>query len=242
MLPVPSAAQAPDADALVALPIVGAVLGALAGCAGWAASAVLPHAPAAAVALAALVGLSGALHLDGFLDGCDAFLAPVPAERRHAILKDPRCGSFALAGLLVAGSLWFATLATIPASRYPAVLAFSGALARLAAVANAAVLPAARPEGLAAPALARRTPVVPLVAEALVLALAALWIAPFAWVLVPLAAIVALALGRWIARLLGGGLVGDAYGFIIIVVEIVVLVGVCGLLDSPAAGGSPGGG
>jgi adenosylcobinamide-GDP ribazoletransferase len=242
VLPVPGAGQAPDADALVALPIVGAVLGALAGCAGWAAAAVLPHAPAAAVALAALVGLSGALHLDGFLDGCDAFFAPVSSERRHAILKDPRCGSFALAGLLVAGCLLFATLGAIPANRYPAVLAFSGALARLAAVANAALLPAARPEGLAAPALARRTPAAPLVAEALVLALAAVWLAPFAWVLVPVAALLALGLGRWIARLLGGGLVGDAYGFIIIVVEIAVLAGVCGLLDGSVAGGSPGGG
>ncbi|GAC1308410.1 MAG: adenosylcobinamide-GDP ribazoletransferase [Vulcanimicrobiaceae bacterium] len=223
ILPIPHHAdRPPDADALVALPLVGVVLGGLAGLAGLAAEGIVPHGVAAAVALAATIVGNGALHLDGFLDGCDAFVANVAPERRLEILKDPRHGTFAVAGMWIAGSLWYAALVALPARRYPALLAFAGGVSRLAAVTNAVVSPARRGDGAAA-ALSRPTPA-PLLATGIALTFAGFRIAPPYVATVPAAALLSLALGGSIARRLGGGLVGDAYGFVIVVLEIGVLV------------------
>jgi adenosylcobinamide-GDP ribazoletransferase len=195
----------PGPDALAALPVVGAVVGGLAGAGASVCGLLVPHPVAAALALGLLVILTGAIHLDGFLDGCDAFFAAVAPARRHAILKDPRRGSFALAGLLVAGALWYAALAALPVPRYPELLAFSGALARAAALANAFVVPPARPAGRVAPALEQRPPLAPLLVEWLLLAGAAYALAPLATVLVPAALGASLLGGRWIAQLHGRG-------------------------------------
>lgn len=221
MLPVGAIASgpAPDTAALVALPIVGAVVGALAGGIGLAAALVVPHAIAAALALGALILLTGALHLDGFLDGCDAFFASVSPERRLEILKDPRHGTFAVAGMFVLGILWFSALAALPPPWYPALLAFAGALARLATVTNAYRYPYAR-RGAETRAFASRPAPAPLAFQAALLAIAAYAIAPVMLVTLPLALLAALLLGGRIARALGGGLVGDAYGFIIVILEV----------------------
>jgi adenosylcobinamide-GDP ribazoletransferase len=214
------------------LPLVGAVVGGLAGGCAAVCGLVVPHAVAAALALGLLIVLTGAIHLDGFFDGCDAFFAGVAPERRHAILKDPRCGSFALAGLLVAGPLWYASLAALPVQRYPELLAFSGALARAAALANALLVPPARPGGKASPALERRPPALPLIVEWLILAAAAYAIMPFAALLVPAALAASLLAGGWIARRLGDGLVGDAYGFLIVALEVAALCALTALLPA----------
>lgn len=65
----------------------------------------LPPLPRAALALAAWVVVTGALHVDGWADSCDAAFAPPLAdaeatrERRLEILKDPRVGVFGAAGV-----------------------------------------------------------------------------------------------------------------------------------------------
>jgi adenosylcobinamide-GDP ribazoletransferase len=232
VLPVGRAAAgpAPGPAELAALPIVGAVVGALAGGVGALAARALPAPLAAALALGATVALTGALHLDGFLDGCDAFAAPVPAERRLEILKDPRHGTFAVAGMFVVGSIWLAALATLvarPDGTFVADVAFAAALARLAATANAFAFPDAR--GEANRALAVRPPRLPLALGAAALVVAGAALAPWGWALVPLAVAAALGIGRAIAGRLGGGLVGDAYGFTIVVLEVALLVALVAL-------------
>ena len=218
-----AAGSAPEATVLAALPLVGAVLGGLAGSLGLAAERTLPHGVAAALALGATVVGNGALHLDGFLDGCDAFVAAVSPERRHEILKDPRHGTFAVAGMWIAGSLWYAALVALPARRYPALLAFAGGLSRLAALASAFAYPDRR-GAEAARALAARPAVAPLVVQGAILAWAGFAIAPPFAAALPIAVGCSLLVGGSIARRLGGGLVGDAYGFLIVVLEIGTLV------------------
>ena len=219
ILPAGSFARgpAPDEDALVALPLIGAVIGALAGLAALGLARIVPNVPhplPAALALCVLVVASGAIHLDGFLDGCDAFFASVSPSARRAILKDPHRGSFALAGLLCAGATWFAALLALPMAAYPATLAFGGALARAAAVANAFAFPDPR---------RGRPAITPSALIAVALVAAAFWIAPFATLLVPAARAASIGLGRWIAGRLDGVLPGDAYGFIIVVLEVAIL-------------------
>jgi adenosylcobinamide-GDP ribazoletransferase len=222
ILPVGSA-EAPRAADLVWLPLVGAVVGALAGGFGALCARVAPHPLAVVLAYAALVALSGAIHLDGFLDGCDALFASVAPERRLEILEDPRHGTYALAGGIVLAALQLAALSALPPARLALLLALSGASARWGAVLQARWAPYGR-AGASARAFESKPPL-------LGLALGALLVAGLAWPLGAggaLAALVALALAslcaRWSARRLGGVLVGDAYGFAICVAEAGALV------------------
>ena len=219
----------PDADALLALPLVGALIGTLAGFAGLGVARIGPHALAAATALCVLVVASGAIHLDGFLDCCDALFASVSPARRREILKDPRHGSFALAGLLCAGTTWFAALLVLPVTAYPAVLAFSGALARTAALANAFRFPDPR---------RTRPPLAPFASIVVVLTTAAFWLEPLASITVPAALAASLLLGRWVTSRLEGSFPGDAYGFAIVLIDVLTIAA----LAAGAAGGGPGGG
>ena len=84
---------------LVTLPIVGAVLGLL-----WAALGALGNAALVPTLNAALVAalpwlLTGFIHLDGYMDTCDAILSWRPLEQRLRILKDSHTGAFAVVGL-----------------------------------------------------------------------------------------------------------------------------------------------
>ena len=86
------------------LPAVGAAIGADQGLLYW----LLAHLSVGAVfrgaALTALpVLLSGGIHLDGFLDTCDAIHSYGTREKRLEILKDPHVGAFAVIG----GLVWF---------------------------------------------------------------------------------------------------------------------------------------
>jgi adenosylcobinamide-GDP ribazoletransferase len=217
-------AAAPGAEALAALPLVGVVLGALAGTLGYVASLVLPAPLAVVTAFGAVLALSGAIHLDGFLDVCDALLAGVPAERRREILKDPHHGSFALAGLAIVVPAWLGALAAIPPAAWPWALAFCAGTARAAAVTNAFRLPYAA-GGASAQAFERRPPFA-LLGLGMLVAAACCWLHPWLVLLVPAAVALALALGAWCASRLGGVLVGDCYGAVIVVLDVGLLAAV----------------
>ncbi len=137
-------ADAPDAVALAWLPLVGIAIGGVAGLAAWGVSFVAPESFVIATAFGLTIVASGAVHLDGFLDSCDALVASVPPERRLEIMKDPRHGTFAVAGLAVAAVWWLAGLVAIPAAVLPWALAFAGGAARLASVLNAYAIPYGR--------------------------------------------------------------------------------------------------
>ncbi len=213
----------PDGRAVAWLPLVGAGLGAIAGTAALGAARIGPHAIAVAIAFGATIVLSGAMHLDGFLDCCDALFASVSPQRRLEILKDPRHGTFALAGLAVLMPVWLAALWTLPPSEYPFALAFAAACSRWSAVVHAMRAPALRP-GATTSALAAKPPLTTLaLCTILVVALAA----PFAWrgaAALAGAAIVAAAALSWSRARLGGHLTGDAYGFAIVLAEVAALL------------------
>ena len=77
--------------------LTGAVLGALYLLLAWIFSFLpLPGLIFSVLLLAAVYALTGFLHLDGFMDVCDALLSHRDEEGRRRILKDPHCGSFAV--------------------------------------------------------------------------------------------------------------------------------------------------
>ena len=46
-----------------------------------------------------MIALTRGLHLDGFMDCCDAFLGGFSRERRLEILRDSHVGAFAVVGV-----------------------------------------------------------------------------------------------------------------------------------------------
>ena len=96
------------------LPAVGALIGAL-----WALALVVLRALAAPAVLCGAVlavlplALSGFMHMDGFLDVCDALGSCRSVEERRRILKDPHAGSFAVVSCAVYLLLFFGVCASL---------------------------------------------------------------------------------------------------------------------------------
>ena len=228
MLPA-GVTDAPDAVALAWLPLVGISLGAIAGGLAWAIGLIAPEPFVVAAAFSASIVLSGAVHVDGFLDACDALFASVPPQRRLEIMQDPRHGTFAVAGFAAVAAWWIAALVSLPAAALPWALAFSAGASRLAAVLNAYRLPYGR-AGASANAFARRPPWPLLCVGAIVLVAIALGAHAPWWILAGVAAAgLALLLGEAAARRLGGVLVGDVYGATIVVIDVALLTAIAGL-------------
>ncbi len=77
-------------------PLVGALLGLLAGVFGWAVSFLLPAVVTGGLALAVLLLLTGLHHTDGLLDFGDAVMYHGTAERKIEIMHDQLTGAGAV--------------------------------------------------------------------------------------------------------------------------------------------------
>ena len=76
------------------LPLVGLVVGGLAGGLTWAATLLFPSLVCGVIGCACWVAITGGLHLDGVADCGDGLPVEVPRERRLEIMKDSRLGTF----------------------------------------------------------------------------------------------------------------------------------------------------
>ena len=166
--------------------------------------------PRAALALGAWVAVTGALHLDGWADCCDAAFAPGRSrEQRLALLKDPHIGTFGVVGLILLMLGKWTALTSAPA--WAPLLA--APMARWTMVWTLRCLAPARPDGLGA-ALAGQVPLA--IATVILMGiLLTLW----AWLGFPLAAAGAVAMGIATALLTArflatrfGGMTGDVCG------------------------------
>jgi adenosylcobinamide-GDP ribazoletransferase len=129
-------------------PIVGLVLGVFLTAVDWGLRQLLPPLPGAVLLLGGWVGFTGLLHLDGFIDCCDALLPPRSAERRLMILKDVHTGAFGVVGVILLLLLKVSLLETLPAIWRWAILLNAPVLGRWAMVWLAVRYEPARQEGL----------------------------------------------------------------------------------------------
>ena len=206
-------------------PLVGALIGGLLLGANALFARFFPPALCAALLLALWVLLSGALHMDGFLDACDGLLGGFTPQSRLRILKDEHKGAFAVTGgillLLVKFTAVQATLER--ASAWPAALLLAPVLGRWGIALAIGAFPYARPQGLGR-SMKDQTGAWQVWLATLVALLAA-W---FAAQWIGLAALLAALVMTWgvavftLRRI--PGLTGDIYGAINELVEVVVLV------------------
>ena len=182
-----------------------------------------PPLLAAALLMAALALLTRALHLDGFMDTCDALLGGYERRRRLEILRDPRVGAFAVVGLTSLLLLKVTALAALPQAGRHSVLLLFPCLARWGMLLAMELFPYIRREGLGTAFFGNRgrRPLI----GGLCLALAAsIGLAGVTGLLLlALASGVSWAVGYWAARALGG-LTGDIYGAVNETAEASVLV------------------
>ncbi len=211
-LPVRSRHRLPLAETAPWFPVVGAVVGLLAGTVFAAATlAGVPSFPAAILVLACLVLLTGALHEDGLADCADA-LGPHDRERRLQAMRDSRIGSFGTMALILVTLARVAGLSTLwdPLMQV-AALVVVGALSRSAMVVLMAAVPPARSEGLAAQAGRPDTRSVA-IACGLAALLALLLLGPLTAAALIAVALAVLVGWGWLARRAFGGQTGDVLG------------------------------
>ena len=141
--------QAPQARGLWWFPLVGAGLGGVLAAIHWGAGELWPLLVVGILVVAADLILTGALHLDGLADSADGLLPPMDRDKRLAVMSRPDLGAFAVAAVVVVlGSRWAAlTVDGIESLSLVPIWALSRTLVAVVP----AVVPYARPAGLAAP-------------------------------------------------------------------------------------------
>ena len=205
-------ALARGAAAAWAWPVVGAVLGGIAGLAALVVMALgLPAPLAAGLCLGLMTMMTGAMHEDGLSDTVDGLWGGRTRERRLEIMKDSHIGSYGvIARILSLGLRWLALSTLFAAGLALPVLIAAGALSRAAMPALMHALPPARDGGLS-----RSVGRVPFDTAVLAAAVATV-LALLALGLVALPLVLAVTAAAWgigaLARAKIGGQTGDILG------------------------------
>jgi adenosylcobinamide-GDP ribazoletransferase len=204
-------------------PLVGLVLGlALTGFA-FASHAVFSPLLLAVLLVALLAVLTGGLHLDGVADLFDA-LGGGRGDRVRmlAIMRDSRIGSHGAVALVLLLIAKIGALTRVLENNDLVVVLAFPAIARWAVTPLLVLFPYARAEGLGrafkGAAGRRELAIAAAIAAAVVASLGARLVIPALG-----AGVLALGLGWWLTRRLGG-LTGDIYGSAIELAELIVLV------------------
>jgi len=207
-------------------PVVGWIVGGLAGAVMVVASGVWPGLIAAVMAVGAGVLVTGGFHEDGLADAADGLGGGQTPERRLEIMKDSRVGSYGVLALWVMLTLKAATLATFaPMQAALALVAAHGAARAFAVVVMAGLGYAGDPAAAKLkPAPTGVRPHEAVIALALGLAPLVLFPPLQALAAPALAAVGAGALAL-AARKLIGGFTGDVLGAVEQLAEVGLLLG-----------------
>lgn len=131
-------------------PLVGGLIGALAGGIRAGAEPGLGRGPATALALVCLVAVTGAIHQDGLADSFDGLGVRDDSERRLQAMRDSATGVFGVLAVVGWGLLMLTALTRLSAGEAVVALAAAATVARWAGVAHGAWCPPARRDGLGA--------------------------------------------------------------------------------------------
>jgi len=214
-------------------PLVGLLLGVILAGIDWLLSLILPASIVNAVIIIVLLLLTGALHIDGFIDTCDALVGRKTPQERWRIMSDSRVGGFGVVGAFCLLLLVYVSLGEISETYKMIALILMPALSRWSMVYAIFAFPYAKPVGLGrtfkeqanwkkltlATSLVLASTLGLLITKGLVLFFVGLALIFMVWVV---AATVGLFLQRKFA-----GLTGDSYGAINEVTQVFVLVYFC---------------
>jgi adenosylcobinamide-GDP ribazoletransferase len=199
-------------------PAVGLLVGGLMAGTRALANLVLDPAPATVLALLAAILVTGGLHEDGLADAADAMGAHATRDRKLAILRDPRVGTYGALALIFAVAFAFAVLAPLDDGHFARAALVGHVLGRWSTLPQALILSPARPEGAGALVRPGRAGVAAGSSIALATALVAGGVGPGAIAIAVACALTAI--GGWAALRVLGGVNGDTFGAVAKLVEL----------------------
>jgi adenosylcobinamide-GDP ribazoletransferase len=231
-LPLPRRREASPEElgrATTYFPAVGLIIGIILAGLNWLLSLILPSAVVSALLIVALVIITGALHLDGFVDTCDGIAGHKSVEDRWRVMRDSRAGAFGIVGAVLLLLVKYASLNSLPEPFMTATLLFMPVVSRWAMVYAIFAYPYARPSGLGT--AFKQATRWPQFTAATIITIA------IALALFPLFSLGGLLFmfGVWVVTAIFSlylkhkfsGLTGDTYGAINEVAEVMVLVFAC---------------
>lgn len=204
-------------------PVVGLIIGLILVGLNWLFSLILPSVVVNALLIVFIVVISGALHLDGFIDTCDGIAGHKTIEDRWQVMRDSRAGGFGIIGAVLLLLVKYVSLNSIPEPLLGTALVVMPVLSRWAMVYAIFAYPYARPSGLGKvfkqgaswPRLTMAT-LIAFVAGVVLAKLAGLAIMFLIWV-------ITVATAAYLKSKFSG-LTGDTYGAINEVAEVGVLI------------------
>ena len=207
-------------QSLTYFPLVGLILGAILLGLNYGLTFILPFSVVNALLIIALVILTGAHHLDGFIDTCDGVIAGKSKKERLAIMSDINVGTFGIVGAILLLLLKYVSLSS---TRILPALLLMPTLSRWTMVSIIFTFPYAKRSGMGLAfkrgATWQRLTVATIIALIVAVVLLNLW------GLVLMAALWLISFGTacyFRSRL--GGLTGDNYGAINELAEVLVLI------------------
>ncbi len=129
-------------------PVVGLTLGLILAGLNWLLSVVLPTGVVDALLIVSLAMLTGALHLDGFLDTCDGMAGHRTTDERLRIMHDSRAGGIGVIAAIILLLVKYVSLSNIPGQLMMPSLLLMPVVSRWAMVYSIFAYPYARASGL----------------------------------------------------------------------------------------------
>jgi adenosylcobinamide-GDP ribazoletransferase len=219
-IPVPSGREP---GGISYFPLVGLILGLILAGVSWLAAFLLPVALADMVVVVALVLLTGALHLDGFLDTCDGLAYRGGVEERLEVMSDSRAGGIGVVAVVSLLMLKYLSLNSIPGCIKLEALVMMPVMGRWAISYALFAYPYAKPTGLGVSikekTSGRGFTIATATASVIALVFGGIW------GLIAMLGVWAISVGvaSFLARRFGG-LTGDTYGAIAEVCEVATLI------------------
>jgi adenosylcobinamide-GDP ribazoletransferase len=205
---------------LAYFPLVGLILGAIMLGLNYVLLLVLPSSIVNALLIIALAILTGAHHLDGFIDTCDGVIAGSSKKERLSIMSDSKVGAFGIVGVILLLLLKYASLSAAPI--LPALLLMP-TLSRWAMVSIIFTFPYAKRYGMGLAfkqgANWQRLTITTVISLVIAIALLKLW----GLALMAALWLIAFGIASYFRSRLGG-LTGDNYGAINELAEVLVLL------------------
>jgi len=128
--------------------VVGIIIGLILAGLNWLLSLFLPSMVVNALLVVGLVVVTGALHLDGFIDTCDGLGGHKTPEARWQVMSDSRVGGFGIVGAILLLLVKYVSLNSVPQTLLMATLVIMPVVSRWAMVYAIFAYPYAKPAGL----------------------------------------------------------------------------------------------
>jgi adenosylcobinamide-GDP ribazoletransferase len=215
-------------------PVIGLIIGLILAGLYWLLSLFLPPAVVSVLLIVSMVVISGALHLDGFVDTCDGIAGHKTVEDRWRVMHDSRAGAFGIVGVSLLLLVKYVSLNSVPENLLMVTLVLMPVVSRWAMAYTVFAYPYARPAGLGKTfkqgASWQRFTTATIITLAVAIGLARLTNITYFYLAGP-----AIMLAIWVIVVIMAaylkrkfsGLTGDTYGAINEVAEVCVLILIC---------------